>query len=707
MRFPKLYNFFKRSKSDTALAALRRTARPNHDVPRRPVSSSFFDQILPDVSRQSSELSAVLSSVPVDPVTLTRTTKSNPVPATAALSNARSKSDPTTPGSLIASLTERIHDLEDTLQAQAREKESLVASLEQALQVERDTVKEYRENNAHLTVDISKLQSDVMEARGELYTVLNYHLRFSTGTESERNRALLQENDRLRRFTKLVVSCGAHTSILERASLRLDQGYDPEESIVNSVKLALQDSNSIWTRLLDPLIGARSPQDYQAQTKCTLVARRESRDWQKKARFWKDTARQEGRHVDTVTPSVSQLSDVVADVPPERKAILDDMLVKLREGSLPLTVEPRTTIRMSLPDTATRSGRPTSPAFDTKTLAGSEPPPTALTTIVESASESDSDDTNISDPFQVPTLSTTLNGPTESHSSCTLHPDMPLTSTTLAPLASITFRESHSIKSVSSTSRRRRSRKLTPSSSMSSQDSRISRLSDRKAKVLAASRSMMEEEEKLKEGEEKREEEERLKAEEGASASSTSGDELAKMLEDAVVAENLLMDDAPPPVLPPPKSPSTPPPAQVTKLPSLVQLASPPSPPFAAAEAVVRTPPRKAPPSNTTPSSSRSIPQTPSTPSPDTKKSKLPVLKLASSVPRSFKRLSISRPILVDTTNAAVVPKSGIKGVSGNGAQSGKEDKIRAVPTVKSKLQMMSPKTRSKMRMVAGTGVRA
>lgn len=597
-------------------------------------------------------------------------------------------------------LLQRVFDLETALGCQEDEAHRTVLSLKDQLKAARSALAETREANLLLAADVSRLQVDVMHARGEIYTAMNYQLRFPTGSESARNLALWQENDRLRTFTKLVVSCGAPNRVLERTSLRVEQGFDPEDSLVSAIKLSMEDPESVWHRLLNPLVGSRSPQDYLAQTNCTLKARRESRDWQKKARFWKDAAKEDERHASTVTPSASQLSDVTSNVSSERKVAVDDMLHKLRHGSLPLTVEPRNSALVNQPVGAELQPPQDSVASSRSASNASQPSESeliGLTTIVESASESESDDAIAPDGSSTSLFS--VMDPPLSRSSCTLHSGMPSTDvslmSSLAPLASVSFRESHSIKSVSS--RRRRSRRLSPSNSMSSQESHHSRLSDRKAKILAASRSMS-----LNMVQVSSALELAPTLPTGESGITGSAEELARMVSDALEAENLLSDgpesqdssadDIRPSAQSPPGVPVGRSGAEVFTN-TVTQPENKKSPPTIS---IAMTPPRKLQTPSISPYS-RAADQSPSTPgsSPDAKKSRLPVLKLAS-VPRTFRRLSISRPVLVDTTNASAVPLT--KGI--NSVGEGREVKSRATVVFKGRgrLQVLSPKTRSKMK---------
>ncbi|RDX44056.1 hypothetical protein OH76DRAFT_1360231, partial [Lentinus brumalis] len=131
--------------------------------------------------------------------------------------------------------------------------------------------------------------------------------------------AVVAERDRLRYFLELVVSAGAHKPVLEAAYRQVTEGEDPEAALVNAIQNATAQRDSAWCRLLEPVIGVRTQDEYLAQLRCTLDARRHTVAWRKRAKFWKGAAKDEGRHVDTVTPSVSALSDVAVFLSQDRQ----------------------------------------------------------------------------------------------------------------------------------------------------------------------------------------------------------------------------------------------------------------------------------------------------------------------------------------------------------------------------------------------------
>ncbi|KAI0768302.1 hypothetical protein BD413DRAFT_447340, partial [Trametes elegans] len=127
-----------------------------------------------------------------------------------------------------------------------------------------------------------------------------------------------------------VLAAGEHERkpVVERAYCAVLGGAEPEAALVEAIKQAVAQPDSVWRRLLEPVTGVRTQDEYLAQVRCTLDARTQTRDWRKRAAFWRRAAKDDGRHADTVTPSVSALSDVGDVVPNERKTKVDEMLGK-------------------------------------------------------------------------------------------------------------------------------------------------------------------------------------------------------------------------------------------------------------------------------------------------------------------------------------------------------------------------------------------
>ncbi|KAI0672527.1 hypothetical protein C8Q78DRAFT_944757, partial [Trametes maxima] len=116
---------------------------------------------------------------------------------------------------------------------------------------------------------------------------------------------------------KPVVQC-AYDAVLE--------GAEPEAALVAAIRDAVARPGNVWRALLEPVTGVRTQEEYLAQVRCTLGARASAQDWRKRAAFWKGAAREDGRHAETVTPSVSALDPVVDALPLERRERVEGML---------------------------------------------------------------------------------------------------------------------------------------------------------------------------------------------------------------------------------------------------------------------------------------------------------------------------------------------------------------------------------------------
>ncbi|CAL1709491.1 unnamed protein product [Somion occarium] len=741
MRLPKLVSqfFHRRSKSDTHLI-LHRAPKPPQ-APIRPVSTSFLDNWTLDnealVTSGAAFMSEILGSISTEPVTLmapppTVAPSALCLPAAEAITvNDNLETGPWLAQAFsresVISLQDPVQELEVNFNSEREANmrlENLVLSLESALKAEREAHLETLEVNKLLSSEVTELQADVINVRGELFAVLKQQLRSSPSGDKD-ILSIKGENARLRKFASLMVTASAHKPVLELAFRRTLDGEDPEEAVVHAIKDEMDNMGSVWRALLEPIVGQRSPDDYLAQVDCTLKARREARDWRKKARFWKNSAKEGERHAATVTPSVSALSDVVDELPPERQKVVDEMLAKLRNGTLPL--KRQTLVRQSSVSTSRSAleGPPISPDPRVVQKRSSRPPsavvsvPTPLSPITESTTEIEPIPLASLKTAPAPTTTDELPAmtTTPSHSVPSLRPrsvSLPLSVSTynnLAPLASISFRESHSIKSVKSVSTRRHSiaslRVLTPSASSASQDSQASKKSARRrVKVLAVSVSKKSVDDDVQtspsnndlpkteaEGSPTPVPMESIPVEEAKQDLGSSGQESSRI---ASLSSSV-------------RSASTTRPSvfnskrRSSSSTSTSTASSPPTTPIKSFfTSKHSTPFRFSTPTklrrNTPPSPLSTPPATTTSPSKKSP-SKLPVLKMTS-IPRSIRRMSISKPVLMDTTNAAasipegdgvVFRRKGQNVDMGKVGKMGKDVKSTSVKGT-SKQQVLSPK---------------
>ncbi|KAH9846995.1 hypothetical protein C2E23DRAFT_687464, partial [Lenzites betulinus] len=123
-----------------------------------------------------------------------------------------------------------------------------------------------------------------------------------------------------------MLAAGEPKPVFESAYGALLESVDPEAALVAAVRRAVAQPGNVWRRLLEPVTGVRTQAEYLAQVRCTLDARAQTQDWRRRAKFWKRAATEEGRHGETVTPSVSAISAVVDVLPRERRERVEEML---------------------------------------------------------------------------------------------------------------------------------------------------------------------------------------------------------------------------------------------------------------------------------------------------------------------------------------------------------------------------------------------
>ncbi|PSR72147.1 hypothetical protein PHLCEN_2v11995 [Hermanssonia centrifuga] len=349
-------------------------------------------------------------------------------------------------------LTRRIQDLEASLQSHEGEPCPGV-SLEAELEHSREVHLQAQCTNHSLTSKVAELETRLKQTQEELSEAL----RQTVSPQSDELEALRAENKRLTNLLRVIVPPNATCSVLDCAAARVKAGEDSEEALVGAIKDALGQPGSHWRTLLEPIVGERSPEDYIAQVNCTLRARRETRDWRKRAKFWKISARNEGRHQDTVTPSASALSDVVEQILQKRKNHVEELPKKLEESSTCSDA----TYGYEIPQDGSEQG---------------PIPSTTLPDVLLSPSK------EITPEIQEQS-SVVITPPRSGES--VRHDTVASSYATLPPLASVTFRESYSIRSLTS---KRDVLELPPSASTSTQGSNASRKSRRrKVRLLAIS----------------------------------------------------------------------------------------------------------------------------------------------------------------------------------------------------------------------------
>jgi len=101
--------------------------------------------------------------------------------------------------------------------------------------------------------------------------------------------------------------------------------------LVDAIGDAVHDPEALLSTLKPAVIGHRAPEHYQSALHMTLSVRRKVRAQKKISKFWKRLAQEEDRHVDTATPSTSDLSSVREPLSPARQHAVDALIARRRE----------------------------------------------------------------------------------------------------------------------------------------------------------------------------------------------------------------------------------------------------------------------------------------------------------------------------------------------------------------------------------------
>ncbi|KAJ3758028.1 hypothetical protein EV360DRAFT_6801, partial [Lentinula raphanica] len=100
---------------------------------------------------------------------------------------------------------------------------------------------------------------------------------------------------------------------------------DFEESAVEAISNAASNEASVWSKIVQLVVGPRAPENYVNAVNMTLQARQELRYWKKVSNFWKKTARESSTNTGAPTPSASNLSEIQESLSIERKKAVEDL----------------------------------------------------------------------------------------------------------------------------------------------------------------------------------------------------------------------------------------------------------------------------------------------------------------------------------------------------------------------------------------------
>ena len=202
-----------------------------------------------------------------------------------------------------------------------------------SLQVERVQLNSTIQVLLHTTTELSNEASTL---RCELYDTIRQKTHFQRVAQEteEELQELQQKLVQFSRFIGLMVDIGLHEAVLARACTALREGDDADDALIDSIKEAATKPESSWSKIIPAVTGPRTPDEYLSAINMTLKLRRELKDSRKIAKFWKRSAK-EGpeEHVDTITPSVSNISSIHETLNEQRQNQVDDLLARLRSGT--------------------------------------------------------------------------------------------------------------------------------------------------------------------------------------------------------------------------------------------------------------------------------------------------------------------------------------------------------------------------------------
>ncbi|KAK7053157.1 hypothetical protein VNI00_003776 [Paramarasmius palmivorus] len=126
------------------------------------------------------------------------------------------------------------------------------------------------------------------------------------------------------------------TPIFHDIAAAINAGASFENAAIGVLRRLVHQPNSPWSRLLPPVIGERTTDQYASALGTVLKTRKDLKHGKNVAQFWKRQAKLDEANTNLVTPSASTLSEVQIALSEDRKQAVDDLLQKLRSGEIPV-----------------------------------------------------------------------------------------------------------------------------------------------------------------------------------------------------------------------------------------------------------------------------------------------------------------------------------------------------------------------------------
>ncbi|KAF8078207.1 hypothetical protein FPV67DRAFT_1686704 [Lyophyllum atratum] len=197
--------------------------------------------------------------------------------------------------------------------------------------------------NSHLrNISVASLKelSDVklllQATQADLYAELHRGVRQrkEDRIEIERLREILEQYET---FLQLVVNAEPYgPESLADAHINLQGGHTLDQAL--SERAATTAEFIAGDHILTAL-GPRTQDEYTSAIKLTLTSRMQLRNYKKIAKFWKNTAKEDGKNPHIITPSTSAISSINEVLPAERRKAVNDLIcAKESNRRIPLSL---------------------------------------------------------------------------------------------------------------------------------------------------------------------------------------------------------------------------------------------------------------------------------------------------------------------------------------------------------------------------------
>ncbi|KAK7473144.1 hypothetical protein VKT23_001245 [Stygiomarasmius scandens] len=187
-----------------------------------------------------------------------------------------------------------------------------------------------------LELVLSPLEAHLFQLEQKYYHSIKIQKELLSNDEIQRKWRIQTEYKRCEKLLEPLLDTSKCGTVFNRTRVGMAAGDAFEDAIIDAIREAAAIPDSPWSRLIPPITGPRSSEQYESVLRTLLGARSQVRTDKQGYLFWKKIARLDEGHVDTITPSASQLSYIDESLPEERQTAADELLMRMRRGTVPL-----------------------------------------------------------------------------------------------------------------------------------------------------------------------------------------------------------------------------------------------------------------------------------------------------------------------------------------------------------------------------------